>query len=441
MRPLVALTFAAMISPCFTPAAAQSLPADFDAEALLVLSDGAMLASGYIDGRLGPRALDQLSVLVPGKATFESLAVSNSVALWPNILALTPDNRFAIITEPFAEPDENAKLFSEIERGQLLTVVDVSNPLAPEVIQRVEAPSSPAAVDVHPSGKVVAVTLPFEGQIALYPFEDGQLGAPTTMGLGIEGLEGGFVPEFKWRPDGQFAAVTLGGADRVLFFKYENGELVPWGGPMKTAPLPGMGRWTPDGRHFIVTTITATADMAQLAYGMNTSLFAVFAFDDTDTPDSPPRRADDRKPEYTSPGVQHARLGHIPGGIGYVESFAISPDGSLIAAANMRGSWLPEGHAGRTEGSEVSIFTLDQDLGYIEHSFTLELPGVILPQGITFDADSSHLAVTSFQGKDGEPGALHIFSIEKLPSDRYEIRPIGTPITLPRGAHFLKILK
>lgn len=421
------------------PAAAQEAP--FAGSALVTLSDGAMLATGYIDGRLGPRKPDLLSVVPLGadeEGGRRDVAVSNSVATWPNVMAITPDGRFAVVTEPFAQPPEEAQAFADIEQGHRVTLVDLSDPAGPTVAQEVDAPGATAAVDVHPSGSLVAITLPFEGQIALYPFEDGRLGEPTLHPLGVEGIEDSFVPEFKWHPSGEFAAVTLGNADRVVFYRFDGAALAPWGEPMRTAPLPGKGEWTPDGRHFVVTTITATADMAQAAYGQNASLFAVFAFDDDAEPNSAPRRADDRQVASESAPVQHARVAHVPGGMGYVENFAISPDGRWVVGLNMAASWLPEGHPGRTTHSELTLFALDPASGALTPHGATRLDGVVLPQGIVFDADGRHLAVTSFQGDDGGEGNLSFWRLED--ADAPMLVPAGRPLPLPRGAHLVALV-
>ncbi|MGF1553373.1 MAG: hypothetical protein ACFBWO_12885 [Paracoccaceae bacterium] len=226
----------------------------------------------------------------------------------------------------------------------------------------------------------------------------------------------------------------------AVFALLDDGRLVPWGAPMRTAPLPGMGRWTPDGRLFVVTTITATADMAQAGYRQNASLLAVFAFDDTAEPDSPPRRADDRQTSYESRAIQHARLAHVPAGLGYVETISLSPDGRLLAAANMRASWLPADHPGRSEGSALSLFALDAGTGALDLLATRALPDVVLPQGLAFDADGSHLAVTSFQHDDREGGSLRVFTLGEDEAGGTALAPAGESLALPRGAHFLAVL-
>ncbi|MEO0831488.1 MAG: hypothetical protein AAFY03_13650, partial [Pseudomonadota bacterium] len=364
-RSAAILALGLLVSP--TLGAAQDAP--FASADLIALSDGAMVATGYINGLLGPREQDLLSVLSRGKdGTWgrSDVNVSNSVATWPNVLAVTGDGQTAISTEPFAQPDEDARIFSEIEQGNTLTVVDLSDRANPTVRQTVEAAGPPTAIDIHPSGDVVAVTYAALGQIALYPLEDGRLGDPTVQDLGIEDLETTFVPEIKWHPSGDFAAVTLGGAAKIGFFRYTNDALEPWGAPISTAPLPGKGQWTSDGRFFLATTINITGDLAQLGYGRTSSLLTVVSFDDNDAPDSVPRRANDRSPTYESDPIQHAVAAVAPFGMGYVENFAISPDGRHVVGLNMVASWLPKDHPGHTDYSELTVLAFEGETGAVE---------------------------------------------------------------------------
>lgn len=436
------LTLSLAIATTVVPNAEATEPTAFEGRALVTLADGAMLASGYIDGHLGPRRPDLLSVIpLRGERRLQrqDLAVSNSVATWPNVLSVTADGRFALVTEPFGQPGEEATEFSEVPRGSQITVVDLSDPQTPRVVQQVEAAGPPAAIDLHPSGELVAVTLPFDGRIALYPFTEGRLGEPSLHELALQDLSNSFVPEFKWHPSGDFAAITLGGADLVAFYRFDGERLSPWGEPLRTAPLPGKGAWTPDGRHFVVTTITVTGDMAQLGYGRNASLFAVFAFDGDETPASPPRRANDRSTTYESAPVQHARVTQVPAGMGYVENFAISPDGDWIVGLNMAASWLPRDHPGRTDYSELTLFALDAETGAVTPQGVTRLDGVVLPQGITFDASGRHLAVTAYQGHEGEGGSVTFWHLET--GDQPALRPLGDPLPMPRGLHLVELIR
>lgn len=433
-RKVAVLALGLLVSP--SVGAAQDAP--FASVDLIALSDGAMVATGYINGLLGPREPDLLSVLrftEDGTWTRSDVNVANSVATWPNVLAVTEDGRTAISTEPFAQPAEDAREFSEIAQGKTLTVVDLSDRANPTVRQVVEAAGPPTAIDIHPSGEVVAVTYAALGQIALYPFDDGQLGEPTVQDVVFEDVENTFVPEIKWHPSGAFAAVTLGGEAKVGFFRYADGVLEPWGAPISTAPLPGKGQWTADGRFFLVTTINITGDLAQLGYGRTSSLLTVVSFDDTDEPDSVPRRANDRSQRYNSGPVQHAVTAVAPFGMGYVENFAVSPDGGHVVGLNMVASWLPKDHPGHTDYSELTVLALDADTGAVTAKGATRLPDVTLPQGIVFDNDGRHVAITSYQAPDAGPGQIEFWSF--TPDADEPFTRVGGSIPAPRGIHFL----
>lgn len=409
---------------------------EFNGKAILAISDGAMLASGYIDGKLGTRKPDRLTIVSPkDKKVISSLSVSNSVGTWPNIMAISPDGKFAVVTEPWGQPTKDAKEFKEIPKGKSLSLIDLSDLTNPKLIQTIESPYAPSAVDFHPDGNLIAVTFPFKNQLGLYPFENGKLGKLTTVAVD-ENISGKKLPlEFKWHPSGKFAAITLAASNRVVFYAYENKNLKQWGDPMVTAPLPGKGQWTKDGKHFLITTITATGDLNQNNYRHNTSLFAVFQFDQDDKPNSPRRRANDRKTTYKSLPIQHSRVSQVPNGMGYVENFAISPDGKWVVGLNMVASWLPKSYTGRTTYSELTLFAFDQENGTLTPHSTTKLDSIFLPQGIVFDKDGSHIAVTSFQHDKKQGGSLNFYKFS--PTKKLPFEKEGAAIPLPRGAHFL----
>ncbi len=413
-----------------------------DQETLLVLSDGAMVASGYIDGRLGKTLPDLLRIMrvADGQAIdMATVPVSNSVAIWPNIMTLTPDQRHVLVTEPYAQPPTDAKTFADIPRGNTITVIDIQDTANPQVVHTLAAPAAPAAIDVHPNGDLVAVTFPFAGKIGLYSFKDGQLEAHHEQDLGIDNLSSTFVPEFSWHPSGMFAAVTLGGANKVVFYRYDGTRLIPWGSPLDTPPLPGKGVWTQNGRYYITTNINAVGDMASSSYRHSTSVFAVYAFDATEAHDSLSRRRDERKGQQTGPAVAHTRVALVPAGMGYVENFALSPDERWLVGLNMAASWLPEGHAGRTEFSELTLFSFERETGLLEPVSVTRLDGVILPQGIAFDASGQRLAITVFQDATSESGGVEFWDLKTEGTPRFE--QAGERRVLPRGSHYLEYLR
>jgi hypothetical protein len=444
-----ALTTALLLLAPAGAASAQEIGRDQNGRAAAIISDGDMVATGYIDGKLGPKRPDLLSIIGLGDGASRpmplgQIPVSNSVAGWPRNLATTPDGRFAIVTEVFGQRREADTDYASIPSGRLIQVIDIRNRLAPKLVQTVEVDGGPGAVDIHPGGQIVAVTLPAKGQMALYPFRDGRLGEPSVIGLGEIGVEQRGAQEFSWHPSGDFAAVTLGNANRVAFYRLtragENPRLELWGPPLETAALPGRGRWTRNGRFYIVTQIGITSDTVQVGYAQTASLLGVFAFDADTQPNSPPRRANDRKAAYQSAPVQHAHVAQLPAGLGYVENFAISPDERWLVGLNMVASWLPEGHPGRSVDSKLELFRLDAERGALTHVSTTSFAGV-LPQGIAFEPSGQGLVVTTYQGKDVERGGgtLHAFRLQQGEQPQL-IKDETRSADIPRGAHTIELL-
>lgn len=421
---------------------------NFEGSYLLGLSDGDMVPSTYIDGNLGPRGKefrDTLSIIpLQGKDKLKSieLPVGNSVSVWPNNLAFTPDQKYVFVTEAEGQAPEGATRRSELPAGEHIRVIDLSDPKKPRVVQEVRIGGTPSGVSVHPDGELVAVTLAGTGRIALFPFTGGRLGEPRLLPAGPDALADEAIREFRWHPSGDFAVVTLPNANRVLFYKLEGPadapELALWGDPLVTPPFPGIARWTPDGRHVIVAAIGTTPDMAESAYAVNTTLFLVYRFDATDAPDSPRSRADGGNGDAVSPPVRHVRVAQIPAASGFMENFAISPDGRWIVGLN-------SGAAGFIENydylpyPELTLFRFDPDSGIPTSAGAFPFDGA-LPQGIVFDASGQFLAATSFRHGNPERkgGLIHFWKLVDGPVP--QLVQLDKRLDAPRGIHELELM-
>ncbi|MEL6318695.1 MAG: hypothetical protein AAFR16_13775, partial [Pseudomonadota bacterium] len=250
-----ALAAAAAAAAAPAPSAAQTPYAAFEGAKLVAISDGDMLASAYVNGALGPReSADALSVVTMtpdlSRLSIASVPVSNSVAGAPTAVAVTPDGRYAVVSESFGPRPEDGETFRDLPIGALLTLVDITDPAAPTVAQTLEIGVRPEGLSISPDGGLVAVTLhPRDGRgIAFVPLEDGRFGAPSYAS------PPGAAPEnrlshVEWRPSGDFIAVN--DVDRALirFARVVRDEsavrLEPWGAPVLTSKYPFMGRFTP----------------------------------------------------------------------------------------------------------------------------------------------------------------------------------------------------
>ena len=163
---------------------------DFKGRLLIAVSDADMLASAYSDGELGPvDGEDALSVIPLGKhprdlRAFE-IGVSNSVVGPPAVVAVTPDGRYAIVSESLRPRPTDGGRLRDLKPGHTITVVELSTPESPTVVQRVEGPAQPDAVSINADGSLVAVPVNPSGAgkttpLVIYPFVNGRLGTPIT---------------------------------------------------------------------------------------------------------------------------------------------------------------------------------------------------------------------------------------------------------------------
>lgn len=172
--------------------ASRTAPLNFRGRYLVSVSDADMLASAYVNGRLGPReGRDALSVIPLGQhprdlRAYETEA-SNSVAGPPNAIAVTPDGRYAFVVETFRpRPDGNEQnqTFADLRQGNLLMVFDLRDPTRPAKVQELAVGERPTAVSVNFDGSMVAVTFHPSGAgsrtpLALFPFQNGRVGQPV----------------------------------------------------------------------------------------------------------------------------------------------------------------------------------------------------------------------------------------------------------------------
>lgn len=431
---------AALLAAIACQATAQTRPyLDFQGRALVVLSDADMVASAYVDGDLGPRPeglLDSASVIELGagpRATMPSarVGVSNAVTAWPSNLAIAPDGTWAAVTELGAPAPRGATRFDQLRPGRSLTLIDLADRSRPRIVGRRELAGTTVATAAHPSGRLLAVTLRDAGpgrRFALLAVNREGVGEPAYMDLPGATSDAAHV---EWHPSGRFLAVTFADRDEVRFYEFAGTDgqapaLRPWGGPVKTGPLPGVGYFTPDGRHLLVTNLHWGPSVSGTYLGTQSATMVSIRFDGS--------------PESGSP--RHLIVSSAPIG-GSPENFAISPTGDFVVALNMEQSYAPAADPRHTPHSSLTALTLDRATGRLYTVGTYPFDG-ILPEGITFDASGRYLAIANFQSRNPARGA------DGTTLDYWEVvqsGPVPTLVQLdfktrvPRGAHIVKLIR
>lgn len=429
------------------PAAAQDAdaPLPFTGRALVILSDADMVASAYGNRLLGAReGEDMLSVIPlgphPRDLKESQIPVSNSVAGPPAGLAVTPDGRYAIVAESFTpRPNESRtdQTVADLKNGRTITVVDISDPSDPQVVQRIEGLERPNSVSINADGTFVAVSVDAQGAgtrtpLALYRFANGRLSEkPAT--LAIPGWTAGdALSHAEFHPRENMLALLNRTRDEMSFVRIETEagtlSLAPYGNRVRVEKYPYMVRFTPDGRYAIANGLYWGTDVEGIwSEAPRGSVVSV--------------RIDAGKAADGSP--RHALVSRAQTGVG-PEGLVVSPDGTMVVTTNVERSFLSYNDPRQTFFSSITFIRLDPKSGVLTRVGDFAMDG-ILPESAAFDASSRSLAVLSFDHyNDRRPGgSVDFWRIAHDPLDpsRTELVRTEHSVTVQRGAHTMVLMR
>lgn len=385
-----------------TPPTPQSISGRY----IAVLSDADLAATGFADGMLSkPKAdaSDALTIIAlpiaaePTAGTpawdtgYAQAPVSNSVMGPPTAITVSRDGSFAVVAETREQPAPTAKRLSELPVGFAVTPIDLSDPMNPKVLPKVEVGKNPQSVDLSPDSKVLAVSTGQPGgQIVLAPVTGTSIGAP--MAWPLMGMENDAVSAngIAWSPSGRFLAVTVADKNLVAFYEFSSDaktgefELAPFGRPVTVGKFPFHGKFTSDGNHFITTDLQWGADVKDYLIGAPEGTLSVIRLADQNSKDL----TLEQRVELIHQVVCTTTVGISP------ECLAISPDGKFVITANLRRSMLPAGDPGLIGGS-LSLLSFDSSTGLLTK--ISETPIDAMPEGLTFDASGNNIVVSKFR--------------------------------------------
>jgi hypothetical protein len=438
----IALGFCAALAGTTDALADPGLYGLIKGKTLATIADGDFTAATYSNSELAPMdgREDVLTVMRLGteRPVFGSIGVSNSVTATPEVLALSLDGRFAYVIERLGQRAAGMKVISDLPAGKRLSIIDISHPTSPKLSDTIELTVLPESLRVSPDGRFLAVpsNSPQDAVVQIIPVANGKGGPVQTFKLDALGIErapgnaprGGITATFvDWHPSGRAISVNLNTRNQVAFFKVNaavGGQvaLEPWGKPVAVGPDPFVGRFTPDGGHYI------TAD-----WGRN--------FQAKTTEERLPQQRSAVSVVKLAPldagaSVAHARIGGAPTDRSS-EGLAISPDGRWIATVNMRETAVPKTSPRFTKMASITLLSFDPATGAVSNAATVPFEG-ILPEGATFDATGDHLLATVYEYYDSArpAGGIEVFKVIRGAQARLE--HLGR-IETPHGTHHVEI--
>ncbi len=409
----------------------------FQGRMLVVASDADMLASAYIDGRLGPPGgPDVLSVIKldrrPGEMRPATVEVANSVVGPPSSVAVTPDGRYAVVVEtrgrrPAGKPDA---VMRDLGVGRAVTVVDLIDTDHPKVVQQVQGPENPVSVSVSGDGALVAVAHgpPYAAKaapLAIYRFGDGRLSGPLLPDVPGFG-PGDALQSAEFHPTGVLALVYAK-QPRLSFVRVaadgDGFALARWGNDVGLDHAPFLVRFTRDGHYALVNDMFVGADVRDVRGTVSSIAVAVGT-----VADGTPRHL----------LVSHAEAGLLP------EGLAVSPDGRWVVTSNLENSTYPVTDPRQGFFSSLTLMRLDPDTGRLERVGDFSYDAVI-PEAVVFDNSSRYLATASFDRFDGAKpgGSVDFWRLADDGADPRRAVLVRTSISVPvaRGPQSMAIVR
>ncbi|MDO9706713.1 YncE family protein [Paracraurococcus lichenis] len=289
-------------------ALALSLPSAPRAQLLLSANDNKMeLANGAIRIQREPQpdtlAVFDLSISPP--ALRAEVAVPTSLVGPPHSVAVTPDEKLALITaNQKANPAEPGKLAP----GNSLSVVDLTA-TPPRLVATLPTGSAPAGVSVNRAGTLALVANRAEGSVSIFRIQGGQVVPAGKVDIGPVSSE---VSDVAFTPDGRHALVTRSGDHMLNVLQVDGEKVIKLDREITTGVRPYGLSIGADGRWAVVANIgrgTGDADTVSLV-DLTKEPFRI---------------------------VDTISVGQTPEGI------AASPDGKHVAVTVMNGSNKPPG--------------------------------------------------------------------------------------------------
>lgn len=385
-------------------------PGQISGRYIAVIGDADMQAEAFADGRLRSRsgAKDTLTLIAlpiaeegqksKWQTPFTQIEVSNSVMGPPCALAVSPDGTLAFVVETKGHAPAGATRVSDLPDGNSVTSIVVGPGIQTQVASAAEVGKRPSSVDVHPQGDLIAVTTAVPGEQLVVVPVDKQGKFAKGLAWELLGIDdrAATASSVSWSPNGRYVAVVLPMRDEVVFYEFTrtlNGGgmgFARYGKPVKVGKHPFMGKFSPDGKFFVVNELHWGDQVEGYLVGAPAGSVSVIRMSDVPSQVIIP----EGQPE---PTVSHEVVSSVQVGIS-PEGLAVSPDGRWVVTANLRRSMLPTGDARLTPGGSVSLLSLDGLSGALTNHG--EFPIGAMPEGIGFDATGRHVIVTQFRSFD-----------------------------------------
>lgn len=188
------------------------------AEVAVTGNDGKRTLVGGVNTLLDAPRPDTATIIElsgPEPRTVATVAVPHSVVGPPNSVAITPDERFALLSS--AEKVDPADPKKTIPDNRL-SVIDL-RATPPRVVQTLEVGAGPSGVSVNPAGTLALVANRVAGTVSVIRLRDGQFSVAGTVTVGPASTG---TSHAQFTADGRHALVTRDNDSIVSVLAIEN---------------------------------------------------------------------------------------------------------------------------------------------------------------------------------------------------------------------------
>jgi DNA-binding beta-propeller fold protein YncE len=330
------------------------------------------------DEKRGYDANGKMIELAPGRDTISlldirnrvmphvigTLPVKNSIHGPPTNLAITPDDRLALIANSVDSVADGKGGWKDVPDNEIFLIDVLGNP--PKLIGSITVGKQPSGMAIDRGGNFALVADRADDAVSLLSVNGKAKSAALIATVPLSIPDAG-PTAVAITPDGKRALVTLTRANKVALLKIDNGKVTDTGYAMTTGIFPYNVQITPDGKLALVNNQGSGASDGQ-----------VDTVSVIDLELNPPRVVD------------QVAVGDGP------EGLAISPAGGYAATLLLNGSGAPKSAFYHHEHSIVALLR-------VEGKKVTKVGDALVPggaEGIAFSPDGRFLYVASHNEGD-----------------------------------------
>ena len=202
-----------------------------------------------VKGDPTPRTPDSISVLDTGHyppRVIGSVSVTAAMIGSPNAVVVRPG--FAIVT---AAQDYVPADPTNPKPGNTVSVIDLSSPAHPRLLQTVHAGLTPGGVTINRAGTLVLVANKTDDSISVFTLRGKHLTPAGTVDLG----KGAAPTDVVFAPDGGKAYAVAQGVNKIMELAIDGAHVTLTGKDVVTGKGPYGAMITPDGKWLINTNV------------------------------------------------------------------------------------------------------------------------------------------------------------------------------------------